>query len=349
MDPMTDERLSRYLDGDLDAAEAELLEARLAAEPELVAELEALRQLQRHVRAVAERMEPTSDLDATLVPLRRGGPPARRALPPAVRWIGIAAGLALAATVALEVARRPQEPLPPATRRAPTPAPPPSPSEFFQLKPLPTTTTPEEKQPLGAADRLLASPLAEAPLPEPEALDVRGPLAEEEMAGRAGEAPSSGTGRREADSRTSPGKSGAVTSERQRGASDHRIVAGAESAAGSVVAPAATLKLQDEAKAMSAAEAGDTKKEAAPPVQLVLVGADGDRVAELEVPPEVGALARRAPKLVVTVADGVIVAVEAGGPRDADGSALGALEGRAVPGVPDGRYRGSVEGREPSR
>ena len=91
MEPTTAEQLSRYLDGDLDAAAAELLERRLASEPELAEELEALRRLRSRVAQLAERMEPPADLDGALLPLIERTPTPVRRLPPAVRWLGMAA------------------------------------------------------------------------------------------------------------------------------------------------------------------------------------------------------------------------------------------------------------------
>jgi len=78
MDEGTAELLSRYLDGDLDAAETRLIEARLAAEPDLRAELTALRRLQLHVRSVADRMMPPQPL-LSFSASRMSAPMARRA------------------------------------------------------------------------------------------------------------------------------------------------------------------------------------------------------------------------------------------------------------------------------
>jgi hypothetical protein len=117
MDEATAELLSRLLDGDLDDVERRELEARLDREPGLRSELDSLRRLQAATRAVAERMEPPVELDDAVEQLGAGAVamPRRRASS-VVRWLGVAAGLALAATVVLEVARRSPEPtLAPAT------------------------------------------------------------------------------------------------------------------------------------------------------------------------------------------------------------------------------------------
>jgi anti-sigma factor RsiW len=111
MDEATAELLSRLLDGDLDDVERRELEARLDREPGLRAELDSLRRLQAATRAVAERMEPPVELDDAVEQLRTGAVAMpRRRVPSAVRWLGVAAGLALAATVVLEVARQNPEP-----------------------------------------------------------------------------------------------------------------------------------------------------------------------------------------------------------------------------------------------
>ena len=337
MDPTTTELLSRLLDGDLDAAEAERLERRLAAEPELAAELEALRRLQGQVRAVAERMAPPSDLDSILLPLQRGATPPPPRIHPAVRWIGMAAGLALAVTVAVEVARHPTEPPPAAARPVATPAPPPRPSDFFQLKPLPTSPAPPGEEPLGAADRLLASPPAEAPLPEPEPLDVRGPLAEEEIAGRSDDTHDLGKTSNEVGKSPSRATSETVTDKRQRSAPDQ---AGAGPTAGSAVAAPQARRLEDEAEAtVSSLADGDKKETQVSSATLVLIGADGESVAELAVE---GLPAERA-EVVVTVQGELIVALE--GPVG-DITRRSTI-GRVVPGVADGRYRGTFEPSKP--
>ena len=54
-DPSTEETLSRYLDGDLDASEAKRLETRLAQDAELREELEALHAIRDAVASLADR------------------------------------------------------------------------------------------------------------------------------------------------------------------------------------------------------------------------------------------------------------------------------------------------------
>jgi hypothetical protein len=48
--------------------------------------------------------------------------------------------------------------------------------EPFALAPLPTSSVPMEKQPLGASDRLLASPIPDVEMDQPPPLEVLGPL-----------------------------------------------------------------------------------------------------------------------------------------------------------------------------
>lgn len=340
MDPTPDEQLSRYLDGDLDAAEARLLEARLAAEPELASELEALQRLQRQVHEVAERMEPPPELDAMLIPLQRGGPEVRRRIPPAVRWIGMAAGLALAVTVAIEVVRRPPEPPPAAPRRIPTPAPAPGPSEFFQLSPLPSPATPEGEELLGATDRLLASPLAEAPLPEPDPIDVRGPLSEEEAVVAPGTVQMEDKGGRAPGSSSAEERSADGTGKRQRSAPANEGLAATAPSAATSALETAVRPTRDELQEAPPPRHEAAKKQLAVTHRLILASPEGDPVAELELP---ATSAPRSVRWIVTIAGGVVVAVEPEGGDDADRDELAVLVGRTVPGVTDGRYRGAVE------
>lgn len=329
MDPNTAEQLSRLLDGDLEAADEERLRARLAAEPALAAELESLRRLQQQVQAVADRMEPPASLDATLLPLQRTAAAPPRRIPPAVRWLGLAAGVALAVTVAVEVSRRPPGPLRPATGRLPAPQE--TPHQPYQLRPLPTSTIPEEERPLGAVDRLLASPPAEAPLPEPEPLDVRGPLNEGEMTGaKIGAKAAAGPATRLAETPA------------PRGLSAQRRVPPSADEADAAAPGTGHLELQSNARETGRRER--VKQQAAVEAWLVLLLSDGSRAAALALPPEAHAVSL---PLVVTVSGGVIAGIEAahgGSPgEDALRSIRDAVAGRPVPGLADGRYRATVE------
>jgi hypothetical protein len=175
MDEAVIESLSRYLDGDLGAADAEKLEKRLRSDPDLAAELAALQDLRDSLLALAEREEPPSKLDALMEPLRRAAPE-RSGQRPWVRWLAAAAVAMLGLTVVLEVNRRYSAPSlekhdqPPARTRAQEP------TERFALAPLPTSSVPEEEQLLGASDRLLASPIPEPDFDDLPPLDVIGPL-----------------------------------------------------------------------------------------------------------------------------------------------------------------------------
>jgi hypothetical protein len=180
MDDSLIELLSRYLDDDLSAAEADSLEERLRTDPELAAELAALEDLRTAVQRLADREEPPDGLDSLVEHLRRAAP-VRPGLSPWVRWLGAAATLMLGLAVILEVNRRHPAPsfdqptLPNVRERAPQP------TERFSLAPLPTSSIPEEERPLGASDRLLASPVAEVEFDELPSLEVIGPLGVSEV------------------------------------------------------------------------------------------------------------------------------------------------------------------------
>jgi hypothetical protein len=317
MNEGTAELLSRYLDGDLDAADTRLIEARLAAEPDLRAELAALRRLQLHVRSVADRMMPPSALDAPPRPADRGAPRAPGRVPPTVRWLGLAAGVALAVTVAVEVARRPPQ------ARAPT-----------------TVTTPREEPaaaPLRAdeAGTTDAAPPAEPAPPAPAAAGRRlHPPEQQELSIAA-----------EQQSKVATGRAKAAASGTLADAEDAlKDRAGTPSPSGNVAAVAAAPKREraetvasDQAAAFNAsAEPG-----AAPPgagaLRLELAGEDGAVLGALALPASSADIGSR---FMVTVAAGVIVAIE----PDAAGSMLDELIGQHLTGLPDGRYVGVVVG-----
>jgi hypothetical protein len=179
MDPRTEELLSRLMDGDLPPREAEQLEARLEREPELAAELEALKELRRSLRCFAADEDPPADLDRLLEPLRQSGPRPVRMVRPAIRWMAAAACIALGVNVGLEVLRRNPGPDPSAVQDAPVgvllPAPR-SDEDFFKLRPLPGP--PEGTETVGVVEELLGRAEPEPQLADPEPLEVIGPLPE---------------------------------------------------------------------------------------------------------------------------------------------------------------------------
>jgi hypothetical protein len=309
MDEATAEQLSRYLDDDLSDAEVGELEARLAADPALAAELDALKALTRSVAAVADEMEPPAALDDLVEPLRSGAPDGRRRIHPLVRVMGLAAGLALAATVVLEVARRGPDETPVLTDAPPeaVTAPSEKDGEVFQLSPLPTSTVPSAEQPVGATDRLLASPPTETELDEPVPLEVRGPLSVDEK-----KAVDAGRAQAGTPARSRP--SAPPMEEKMK----------REAAAGKEAPAAAALEVARQ-------DTNDTPAE--PTVAVLLVGTDGAVAAEVSLPAPAPAGST------VVVKDGVIVELLAGGPGMEGGASPSDWLGRPVEDVPDGRYR----------
>jgi hypothetical protein len=309
MDEATAEQLSRYLDDDLSHAEVRELEARLTADPALAAELDALKALKRSVAAVADEMEPPAALDDLMEPLRSGAPHGHRRIHPVVRVVGIAAGLALAATVVLEVARRGPDETSILTDAPPEAASAPSADEtrVFQLGPLPTSTVPEDDQPVGATDRLLASPPTEPKLDEPVPLEVRGPLSAAEK-----KAADKGRAQAETPSRSRP--PAPATEEKMK----------REPTAGKEAPAVAALEVARQQK-------NDAPTE--PPVAVLLVGADGAVVATVRLPAPVPAGST------VVVKDGVIVELLADDLDGEGGAPSSDWLGRPVEDVPNGRYR----------
>lgn len=170
------ERLSRLIDGELDSAESEELQAILKSDRALRRELDGLNRVRQSLRSLAERERPPAELDTLVDPLLRGKPESALARPWA-RWMAAAAVVVLGVTVMLEVQRRqPDSALGNWQERAldGTVA---EPTRGFSLAPLPTSSVPDER-PRGAADRLVAAPEPEVnPAPEPApALEVMGPL-----------------------------------------------------------------------------------------------------------------------------------------------------------------------------
>ncbi|HOC42924.1 MAG TPA: hypothetical protein PKJ99_07865 [Thermoanaerobaculales bacterium] len=330
MDEATAEQLSRYLDGDLDAAAARRLEQRLAAEPDLEAELAALRRLQLQVRSVADRMVPPVELEAPFERPDLGA--ARRAarVPPTVRWLGLAAGLALAVTVAVEVARRPA-PLPaPATtaRPAQEPAATTHPAGTTGAAPLDT-----------AAEADAAASLQTAPSPAKGALPhPPSPEHEQEVPAAVEQRPAAVPGRGEA----APGE---LHDDRAPGLADRAAPsAPAESVGGVAAAPKlkrATADVADEAAALNSSAERGAPAERAHALRLELTDDDGTPLVTLALP---AGSADAGARLLVTVADGAIVAVALDAGGEPAGAALVELIGRPLPGLPDGRYHGAVIG-----
>ncbi len=323
MDEATAELLSRLLDGDLDAADRARLEARLSDEPELAVELASLRRLREATLAVAERMDPPLTLDATLEPLRRGDP-ARRRIHPAVRWLGMAAGVVLAVTVTMEVARRHPDSAPGRPAGEAAPAPSMDKTEIYQLKALPTSPVPPEEELIGVTERLLASPPAEPQLDEPEPLYVQGPLPLEDN------------------------EAGLKTRDEEKA----RGGRGLQGEPAAKDRPSSAEAARQVAPAPATLDAGASGKEldrAVGPTRLLLRDLDGLAAGVVLFN---GSWPSQGPPVEVTVSGGVIVAVGTPG-GDKDGLAAGvdseaALIGAAAPGIPDGRYLVSpVAGLEP--
>jgi hypothetical protein len=179
-DEHTAELLSRYVDDDLDPHQRLEVERRLKSDLELARELQTLIELRRVIAELAETMNPPSRLEAMLEPIRRAVPPRVHRLHPAVRWLATAAAAVTATIIAVEVTRQlPSQPDRRSTRPSPRATEPAGHDRrIFQLKPLPTSTVPDDQVPLGAVDRLVASPLPDPELPRPEPLAIIGPLAE---------------------------------------------------------------------------------------------------------------------------------------------------------------------------
>ena len=312
------ERLSRYLDGDLSPGDTAELEALLLSDAELAAELEGLRRLQGAVRLVADGMEPPRALESLMAPLRSGEPHAPRRLHPAVRWLGMAAGVVLAVTVAMEVSRRDPGPAPVRPPVATGPTADAEEREIFQLQPLPTSPVPVEEQLVGATERLLASPPAEPVPDEPEPLVVQGPLPV---------APEKKDHRVDAD----------AASSRMRNETGREAGEGPARREKSAVAEApsaATIDGADKAAAVSPS--------VRPAGAAVLVGSDGVTVKVLDVTLDEAAL-----PVEVEVSQGVIIAVHPVTSGADLHPASDQLIGHAVPKVKDGRYR-VVSGADPS-
>jgi len=177
MDEATLILLSRHVDGDLSPDEAARLEERLSREPELREELARLGEVRAWLGELGSSEEPPKELDALVAPLRLARAP-RPLVRPAYRWLAAAACVVIGVAVGVEVAQRRPPQVPAAAGREASSRPQVSKSlarEPFQLQALPTAP-PDEDRPLGAAERLLASPPPEAALQDLPALEPAGPL-----------------------------------------------------------------------------------------------------------------------------------------------------------------------------
>lgn len=179
MDATILEILSRHLDGDLNADEELKLSARLEAEPALAKELETMRRIRRSIAVLASSEQVPTELDSLVDPLLRGKPEPI-ALRSWARWLATAAAVILGATVIIEINRRNPGPSIESMAKLRKEGHPAEPTTRFALAPLPTSSLPLEQQPLGASDRLLASPAPEIDLDDPVPLEVLGPLEEGE-------------------------------------------------------------------------------------------------------------------------------------------------------------------------
>jgi len=179
MDEKRTELISRAIDDDLSSAERAAFEGRLTDDAGFAAEYESMRDLRRAVARAAGEMEPPAALDAVIKPLIQGTPTTPRRVRPAFRWLGAAAAAVLGVTVTLEVARRnPTPTLKPDSRPRVINQ---DEREIFELAPLPTAV-PDPNRPLGATDQLLEEEPEHPAAPEPRALEIIGPLTDEEHA-----------------------------------------------------------------------------------------------------------------------------------------------------------------------
>lgn len=171
------ERLSQYLDRDLDPTEALDFERLLETDPALQAELVALKDLRRSLGRLADREHPPAVLDALVEPLMQGRS-ATVVVRPWAKWLATAAAVVLGVTIVFEVNRRNigsgplMRPRTIQKNRQEEPAAP------IQVSPDSPETKTEGERPRGAIDRLLASPDTEVDLlpDDPPPLEVIGPL-----------------------------------------------------------------------------------------------------------------------------------------------------------------------------
>jgi len=175
------ERLSRFVDGDLDPAEERELRSRLETDPVLAAELASLQTLRRSVADLAALDRPPADLDTLVEPLLRGRPE-RAPLRPWARWLAVAAVAIAGLTVIIRLnvgdrASGTAERVADRSFEAVV-----EPAEELAPAPMSTTTVPANEELADSADRLPPGPMPEVEIAQPTAPDVRGRL--EEGSGR---------------------------------------------------------------------------------------------------------------------------------------------------------------------
>lgn len=340
MDDPRLELLSRHLDGDLGDDETRQLEERLAAEPDLAAELAALVRVREEVRALARSEPPPARLDAAVEPLRRTVA-ARATVRPAFRWLAAAATLVLGLSVGYRVAQRGPSAVPPSgsSRQARTENEARKSEKPYPLAPLPGTEVPPERQLLGAADRLVASPVPPVEVPLPVAQTAVGPL----------DSASSGL-----EQGSSNRRSAAVSADQALDQATAVREADRSPTAGGVSPSAARARGQApaaasaEAKAPASARLATEKRGVHQLGSLVLRASQGEVSIPFHVPADCPPLHAR---LQVTVVAGVVDSLAL--LQDRTGQAVpeaavnldalvGVLRGRPVPQLADGQYPGEV-------
>lgn len=169
------ELVSRAVDGDLSPHERQLLAERATADPELGQVLADLGRVRRSIATLAESMEPPEVLDRLMAPLRRGAAPGPSAIRSPLRWLGLAAGVAMALLVGYEIGQRrgPQPSLAALRQAARTPG---TARVPYQLQPLPSRPASGSEAPLGAAERLLADTPRPPDPGDPDGMTVVGPV-----------------------------------------------------------------------------------------------------------------------------------------------------------------------------
>lgn len=187
MDDRLTEMLSRYLDDDLIDTERAEFDRLLKTDSELRSELDGARRLRQTIASIASGMEPPSELDQVMEPLRQGAPAPQRRVRPVYRWLGAAAAVVLGVTVTVEMVLRNPSPTTDKPTRTITATS--DDREIFELAPLPTAV-PDDNRPIGATDRLLEEQPPPPAAPEPSALEVVGPLTVDEFSIATENAPS---------------------------------------------------------------------------------------------------------------------------------------------------------------
>lgn len=350
MDERRNELLSRYLDGDLTAAELADVERAVESDPALRAELQAAQRLRRAVREISAGMEPPAELDLVMEPLRRGTPAPERPVRPVYRWLGAAAAVVLGVTVTLEMVRR--NPSPTTVEPTRTVTANGDDREIFELAPLPSAV-PDDNRPIGATDRLLEEDPPAPAAPEPPALEVVGPLTTDEASVAAGRAQppheekaAVARGERGADVGVPP-----VAEGRADGLLDHATVAaaGSRNARDSAIA---TGGKDGDAHGAAAGIAGAdaVRQESAKPKGRALRSSGRVVIDEVEVwsGPSGDCAAGRWP-VVLVIRDGVVVDLRSATDETPSPPSLtcrpDGLIGAKTTGLPDGEVAAEIEVR----